>query len=153
MIHDKITASWAVKHFRKAVQLQPFGDNVKKLCGGDAVPGVLIEMCGSDDDATRKSGFSIRIEDAVKLGKFLVAHGYETSLTTTVRIAATDVALHVSSEGDPAIVVIENEDGRFLFSDDCARQLGRTLLTLVFPDDWHFSAQELSATTVEDAVA
>lgn len=160
MSDGKMTASWSARRSKRAVK--PFGDGVKRLCGGNAVPGVHVRMY-SDGDASRILDFNVRTEDAVMLGEFLVAHGPRESITTTVCVEI-DAGhremcarmLRTACEDDLAGgVVIGNKDGQFLFSDDCAKQLGRTLLVLAFPDDWHSSASPrtpwLSACKPEDA--
>ncbi len=161
MSNDKMTASWSARRSKRAVK--PFDDGVGRLCGGNAVPGVRVRMY-SDDDASRTTDFNIRTEDAVMLGEFLVAHGLRESITITMCVEVVDHAGHrviratelrAAYEDDLAgNVVVENkEDGQFLFSDDCARQLGRTLLVLAFPDDWHSSAPQPATVVSERRVS
>lgn len=149
MSDDKTTATWSARRSRRAVK--PFGDEVRRLCAGNAVPGVNVRMY-SDEDANRKSDFSVRTEDAVMLGEFLVAHDPGESFATTARVDVSDsrtcaTELRVACEGG-GVVVENKEDGQFLLSDDCARQLGRTLLVLAFPDDWHSYGNAYTPATV-----
>lgn len=141
---------WSARRSKRA--FKPFDKmNGCRLCAADGIPGVRVRMYGTydnNDNVPTSLDFSVKTEDAVMLGEFLVTRNPGESLVTTVymekRHPETSCVVEmrmscVEARLSPldGFVVLDCADHRLSLSGDCAGQLGRTFLTLAFPDDWH----------------